>query len=229
MGSDRAWLTEFPGLENARDGAWIETVQNATGLRIPAGRVVFRPGDPCQNFVFVRSGTIRVHKAAEGGREVVLYRVGRGDICVLTLFNLLGNAHYAAEGVAESEVEGAMISAAQFHRCLADCESFRYFIFSTIGQRLSSLMMLLEEVMFQRLDVRLARTLVERHQQAPGQPVRLRHSELAVELGSSREVISRILKEFEHRTWLSLARGQIHVLRPDRLTEFALAKGGAVV
>ena len=229
MTADPQWLGDFPQLAGIRDGIWADTLQAASSFAVPAGRSVFRPGELCQSFVFVTRGLIRVQKTVDAGREVLLYRVERGDICTLTLFSLLGNSVYSAEGVAETEVEGILISAAQFHRCLAECERFRQFIFSNLAQRLSSLMMLVEEVMFQRLDVRLARLLLDRSHGGASSIICARHSELAVELGSSREVVSRILKEFEHRGWLNLGRGRILIEDEACLTGFASAKSGSLV
>lgn len=224
MQTQGIWWNDFPDLKTISDPAWVSAAQSATSFVVPAGRTVFRVGDPCQNFVFVLNGSIRVHKASEGGREILLYRVERGDICILTLFNLLGNAQYAADGLAETHVQGMAITAAHFHRCLGESPGFRRFIFATMGQRLANLMMLLEEVMFQRLDVRLARLLIDRCPDEGEGAVRMKHCELATELGSSREVVSRILKDFEHRGWLQLARGQIRIESRQQLSRFALAR-----
>jgi len=190
-------------------------IANAQSIELPAGSRVFQTGAPCGAFVMVLDGSVRVQMIAENGREIVLYRVESGQTCILTTACLLANESYSAEAVTESPTSAVALPAGCFQTLLAQSQPFRDFVFSNYGQRISSLVLLVEEVAFRRIDTRLALFLVER-QDADGDLKRT-HNELAVELGSAREVISRQLKEFERRGWITLLRGHVKICNAGAL------------
>jgi CRP/FNR family transcriptional regulator len=183
---------------------------NARRLSLPPNTTAFRQGDACENYLLVTSGSVRVFARSESGREILLYRVTSGNSCVLTTSCLLGNDSYPAEGVTETDVEALAIPINQFKQALAESREFRDFVFTSFGERLSKLITLVEQISFDRLDLRLARVLLEK--QRSGQPLNLTHQTLATELGTAREVISRQLKEFEHRGLIKLSRGALEIL-----------------
>ncbi|MCR6632073.1 MAG: Crp/Fnr family transcriptional regulator [Magnetospirillum sp.] len=185
-------------------------------VAIPAGTVLFQDGSECSSYVLVMEGSIRVQKVSEGGREIVLYRVESGQSCVLTTNCLIAREDYAAEGIAETEVKALVLPAAIFRTLLAKSESFRDFVFSAYATRISDLLMLIQEVAFGRIDMRLAGWLRARANAADG--IRATHQDIATELGTAREVISRQLKEFERRGWVALYRGRIEVKDPGGLS-----------
>ncbi|OAN43934.1 Crp/Fnr family transcriptional regulator [Paramagnetospirillum marisnigri] len=214
-------LTSFPGLTRLDPDSARLFDQSARAMTVPAGTVLFRDGAECSNYVLVVDGAIRVHKLSEGGREIVLYRVERGQSCVLTTNCLIANEAYGAEGVAETPVEMIILPSSAFKTLLARSEAFRDFVFSAYALRIADLLMLIEEVAFGRIDVRLAGWLLGRAG-ADG-AVRATHQDMAVELGTAREVISRQLKEFERRGWVALGRGALTVL--DRAAIESLSSG----
>lgn len=218
------WIDVFPGLAGLEAPAKLILQKAAMVATLPAGTVPFRHGDACESFLFVLSGTVRVHMISETGREIVLYRVEDGQTCILTTCCLMSNEDYPAEAVAESEVSAVVLPAAGFREMVARSTVFRDFVFSTYGRRIFDLTLLVEAVAFRNIDLRLARFLVE-GADASGQ-LALTHQEVAVELGSVREVISRQLKEFERRSWVALRRGQIDVLDAGALRH--LVANGAV-
>ena len=209
------WIDTFPGLAGLEQPARLILQKAAMVATLPAGTVPFRNGDSCETFLFVLSGTVRVHMTSENGREIVLYRVEDGQTCILTTCCLMSNEDYPAEAVAETDVNAAVLPAPGFRELVARSAVFRDFVFSTYGRRIFDLTLLVEEVAFQNIDLRLARFLLEA-MDADGR-LALTHQEVAVELGSVREVISRQLKEFERRSWVALRRGQIDVLDADAL------------
>lgn len=216
------WLPRFPELSKINDPAWLEAVQNARIRAIPQGTVIFRPGDPCMSFVLVLTGTVRIYLPSETGREILLYRVDPGEICVLTLSNLLGEKPYSAEGVTETETQLVIIPPQYFEHALTASQAFRRYIFSMIGRRLGEIMLLLEEITFKRLDLRLAQLLMRNVSENNNPQLYKTHQDLAAELGSSREVISRLLKDFERSGLVRLDRGQIHVLSVANLEQYIL-------
>jgi CRP/FNR family transcriptional regulator len=209
------WLDLFPSLEPLDEAARRQVLQSTRTVAFKAGDVVFREGNACRNYVLVLEGRIRVQKVTEGGREIVLYRIGPGESCVLTTSCLLGAEHYPAEAVAETEVRAVLIPLQAFQAGLAQSSGFRNFVFTSYGERLAELILLIQEVAFGRVDVRLARFLGS--EAGAGGVVHCTHQELAVNLATAREVVSRQLKEFERRGWVRLRRGSVEILRRDEL------------
>lgn len=186
-------------------------------VTLPPGTQLFRDGSECSSYLLVIEGSVRVQKVAESGREIVLYRVERGQSCVLTTNCLIARDDYAAEAIAETEIRALVLPASSFRTLLAKSDAFRDFVFSAYAARISDLLMLIEEVAFGRIDVRLGAWLQQRCN-GSGE-IKATHQDIAVELGTAREVVSRQLKEFERRGWVTLGRGRIEVLHiPDNVT-----------
>jgi CRP/FNR family transcriptional regulator len=180
-------------------------------MTVPAGTVLFDERQPCQGFPFVLSGGIRVIKRAANGRELPLYRVLPGDSCIMTSSCLLGRVAYNACGLTESDTELAFLPKATFD-LLLEHEPFREFVFHLFAERISDLMQLVEEVAFHKLDQRLANLLLGR-----GKLIQTTHQQLADELGSVREMVSRLLKGFAEQSLVRLGREQIEILDPAGL------------
>jgi CRP/FNR family transcriptional regulator len=216
------WIETFAPLAGL-DGATRHLLAKAASLMtLPAGAVAFSPGQQCDAYVLVISGSVRVHMISETGREIVLYRVEGGQTCILTTACLLADMSYAAEAIAETEVRVALLPQPAFRELMARSTVFRDFVFQAFGNRIADLLLVVEEVAFRRIDLRLARLLLDRRE-ATGS-VRLAHHDIAVELGTVREVVSRQLKDFERRGWVTLHRGRVDVCAPVKLRELA---GGA--
>jgi len=191
---------------------------SGTPVRFAAGTVMFRPGDACSGLLLVRSGSVRVQLVSETGRQITLYRVNPGVACVLSTQCLMTGGHYPAEGVAETDVEGVFIGAAQVDALLRDDAGFRSWMFGTYGTRLVDLVMLVEDLLETRIDRRLAHLLVAR---ADGGGIAQTHQSIAAELGTAREVVSRHLKDFERRGLVTLGRGQIDLVDRQGLVVLA--------
>jgi len=216
---DPRLLQGFPALAAIKDEAALAILAQAHPVEVAAGQVIFRPGDPCQNYLMVVDGRVKVTGRSPAGREIVLYRIEGCGTCVLTTACLLSRERYPAEGVSESKVLAFALPQPLFQQALAISLELRDFIFNAYGKRLSAMISLVQEVAFERIDLRLARFLVS--QTASRIEVHTTHQELATELGSAREVISRQLKDFEHRGWIQLGRGSIRVDNIDALRRFA--------
>lgn len=211
------WARCFPQLAEMHDPAWRDAVASAPAMEIPEGAVVMRPGDACRHVFLLSEGIIRVYLSGENGREVVLYRVHPGELCVLTLTSLLRNTHYPAEAATESAVRGVGIPAPGFIRAFSDSPAFRQFVVDTLAQRLHETMLCVQELAFMRLDVRLPWFLCKRFQELGTDVMEITHQQLAHELGTTREMVSRLLKELERQNHIRLHRGRIELVSPDRL------------
>ena len=209
------WKARFPDLANSTDEYLQKLISSANVVELPANKRVFQPGVSCQNYILVVHGTVRVQILAESGREVVLYRVHPGESCILTTSCLLGEMHYPAEGITESDVTAFAISAASFNTALMHSGEFRRFVFDTLGKRLTDVLVRMEQVTFGAIDSRLANVLFQKSK-SDG-IVKATHHELATELGTAREVVSRHLKRFESNGWVKLGRGTIVISSPEQL------------
>lgn len=208
-------LQHYPMLRELPAAQLDDLLSNATSMRLPAGTVVFDENQPCQGFPLLLSGSIRVIKAAANGRELQLYRVCPGESCILTSSCLLGHAPYHARGIAEKDTEMVALSPATFKKLLSVHEPFRDYIFGLFSERLTDLMQLVSAVAFQKLDQRLAALLSSKPN-----PLHTTHQALADELGSVREIVSRLLKNFAEQGWISLGREQIEILDVPSLKKF---------
>ncbi|EAU55218.1 Crp/Fnr family transcriptional regulator [Mariprofundus ferrooxydans] len=212
-----AMLLAFPSLAGL-PATILREFSGLKQMRVDKGTVLFRDGDSCQGYVFVMHGSIRVQKMDPEGREIVLYRVEDGQTCMLTTSCLLAGRSYPAEGVVEEPTELVLLPAARFDALLAD-PAFRRFALGMISDRIAELMALIEDVAFGRMDVRLARRLLELDDGTHS--LQLTHHQLATELGTAREVISRILKDFERRGSVALKRGRVEISDLNGLRELA--------
>jgi CRP/FNR family transcriptional regulator len=186
-------------------------------LRLPAGTVVFDENQPCQGFPLILSGNVRVIKASPHGRELQLYRVDPGESCILTSSCLMGHTRYQARGEVERDVEMVVLPAPVFRRLVSSFEPFRDYIFGLFSERLTDMMQLVSAVAFQKLDQRLAALLLTKPT-----PLRTTHQQLADELGSVREMVSRLLKQFADQGWVKLGREQIEVVDATGLQRYSM-------
>lgn len=186
----------------------MATMQSMT---VPAGTVLFDERQPCLGFPFVLAGSIRVTKAAANGRELPLYRVLPGESCIITSSCLLGHAAYNARGTTEAASTLILLPRNLFDELLGQA-AFRDFVFNQFAERMAELMQLVEEVAFRKLDQRLASLLLGK-----GRVLHTTHQQLADELGSVREMVSRLLKGFAEQGLVRLGREQVEILEPAGL------------
>ncbi len=177
---------------------------------VPRGTVLFRPDDACAGFVVVREGSIKVSLTAENGREIVLYRVRPGEICLQTFGCLVGGSPYSAEGVAETDLLLEIIPTGEFQRRVSAEPAFRQQLFAAVAARFADLERLVEDVALLSIEERLARALLRLA--GEGQTVAATHEALAMEIGSARAVISRQLAAFARDGLVTAERGQIELL-----------------
>lgn len=201
------WLDRFAGLAKLEPPVRDLLLSRSAIIAAPAGSVIFGPGKSPENMLFLLDGVVRVQQVSESGHDIVLYRITAGESCVLTTACLLAYDDYAAEGIAETDVQAAAVPRDVFDELVAQSKSFRNFVFAAFSKRITDLFLMIDEVAFQRLDVRLADRLLKLSGGAD--TVATTHQKLAVELGTAREVVSRQLQEFQRRGWISQARGAV--------------------
>lgn len=213
-----SWIDRFPALTGLPAEIGAELAAQSRVLALPAGTRVFEPGQHAGNMLLLLSGSVRVQQLSETGREVFLYRVRAGESCVLTTACMLADEDYSAEGIAETDVEAVAIPRAVFDDLVGRSPLFRSFVFQAYSRRIADLFGLIDDIVFQRMDVRLAERLL---QMEHGGLVIATHQVIAVELGTAREVVSRTLGEFQRRGWVETARGEIRISNRDGLERLA--------
>lgn len=213
-------LEAFPFLERAPGEARRLLRESSTRVSLPAGTVICREGNQCANMALLLSGSVRVYKIGESGREITLYRLGPGQSCILTASCILNDIEFPAHAVVETDTEALVVPAPVFQDWTSRYDVWRKYVFALASQRLANVIMLIEEVAFGRMDKRLADYLSEAAAAAEEDPPVLRttHEAIAADLGSSREVVSRLLKDLEVGGAIKLARGTITVLHPPGVT-----------
>jgi CRP/FNR family transcriptional regulator, anaerobic regulatory protein len=189
-----------------------------SAMKVPRGTVLFRPEAACQGFVVVLKGSIKVSLIAENGREIVLYRVRPGEVCLQTFGCLVNHTAYSAEGVAETDLEIEVIPPGEFQRRVGSEPEFRDALFSAVASRFSDLERLVEDVALSTIAERLARALLRL---AIDDMVDATHEALAIEIGSAREVVSRQLAQFARDGLIEVGRGHIALRDPARLQTLA--------
>ena len=209
-------LQQYPMLRELPAAELEALLSSASVMHVPAGTVVFDENQPCQGFPLLLSGSIRVIKATPNGRELQLYRVVSGESCILTSSCLLGHTRYQARGIAEQALEIVLLPASAFQTLLGNCEAFRNYVFHLFSDRITDLMQLVSAVAFQKLDQRLAKLLIKKTS-----PIHATHQALADELGSAREIVSRLLKSFAEQGWVKLGREQIDITDAASLKRFS--------
>lgn len=213
-------VQSMPFLKNADPGFITEFQRSAFLAQIPAGHDVFLEGDRVEATALLISGVVRVYKIGETGREITLYRFGNGSSCILTANAILSQNTFPAIATVEQDAEAVMIPANVFRDWVKRYDLWRDFVFDLLSQRLSTVMAVVDEVVFHRMDRRVANLLLKRGKEE--NPIRITHQEIASELGSSREVISRLLEDFISESSIRSGRGVIEILDFEALESRSL-------
>jgi len=200
-------LRTYPVLQELPAPLLKKVEAAAKPVHASAGQRLFGDGSPCTYYPLLIEGTIRASKVSPEGHEILLYRLNPGESCVITVVTLLGEVSYPAIGTAETELVLFAVPRSVFLEIILESPAFRVFVFNALSQRLAHLMALVDDVAFRRIDQRLAsRLLLQR------EPDATTHQMLADELGTSREVVSRILETFQHAGMIRLGRKRIEIL-----------------
>lgn len=180
-------------------------------MDLPVGTFVFRQDEGCGRIGFVVSGSIRVFKEHDTGKSITLYRIGAGDTCILSMSCALSNPIHQASAVVEEDATVLTISTEDFRELMNTSNEARDYVFSMFATRLTDVMILIEEIVFRRMDERLAGILIDHAARHHSSVVHATHEKLAEEAGTAREVVTRILRDFAARGWVELQRGSITI------------------
>lgn len=208
--SYREFIDAFPAFGSLPERTVQDIISGAALKAFPTGMLIYTEGDACSAIAFLLSGEIRVFKTAEGGREITLYEIGRGETCILNASCILADTPYPANAVSLKSGSMLLVSADTFRKLMDLSQEMRYFVFDIMSRRLATVMALVEEVAFGRMDVRLKDYLSDK---ADNRVIMTTHQRIADDLGTSREVVSRLLKDLERKGILTLSRNEITLIK----------------
>jgi CRP/FNR family transcriptional regulator, anaerobic regulatory protein len=210
----------FPFL-NEKDFPELEDFKiNSIRQKVPKDKLISTEGESCSYLSFVLSGVVRVYKFSESGREITLYRLYEGDSCILTASCIISNSTFPAFSIAETDVEVISIPSHLFSDWIRKYAVWQDFIFNLVFERLADIITVVEEIAFKHIDVRIADRLNKLYSEK-GNPVKTTHHQVANDIGSSREVVSRVLKDFEEKEIISISRGSILINNPVLLKDYS--------
>jgi CRP/FNR family transcriptional regulator len=210
--TSREFIQAFPSFKNSPETLLRDLLSAGRRQVIPAGKQIYSEGDSCSAIAFVLSGEIRVYKIGQSGREITLYEIGPGETCILNASCILAGQGYPANAATIEDTDLLLVPSSEFRRMISDHREMREFVFTLLSKRLSGVMELVEEVAFGRMDERLAEYLVER---SGGGRLETTHQRIANDLGTSREVVSRLLKDLERKGKVKLSRSEILLVSGD--------------
>lgn len=203
-------LSAFPFWAKLNTQAKKDLFTYGQKVNLPASQFICLEGDFCQHLPLIISGSVRVYKIGETGREITLYYLEPGDSCILTASCIMSQNKFPAFAVTETEVEAFTIPANIIRDWVKHNFIWQDYIFGLLSQRLANVIEIVEQVAFRRMDCRIASYLVKNGDNSL-KTIQITHEKIAQELGTSREVVSRILKTFEKEGLLHLSRGKIQL------------------
>jgi CRP/FNR family transcriptional regulator len=215
-------LETFPFYAAVADVDRRTMMDAAVAVQLPEGTPFYREGDICQEVGLVGRGDIRVFKTMSNGREVTLYHVRDRHPCLVNMLSVFLARGAMAAAALETQTDVVLIRSDVFRKMLTTSAALQRFVFETMAERLVDVMTLVEEVVVRRLDARLASWLLRGF--ATGSAIAVTHDEIAAELGTAREVVSRVLKELERRGAIRLSRARIMLIDDRVLSASAVGR-----
>jgi CRP/FNR family transcriptional regulator len=204
----RALSKQFSFLQSA-EADFVRHFFSATKIiQLPADQPICQQGMQCSHLALVIEGSARVYKIGESGREITLYRIGPGESCILTASCIMSQRPFPAFAVSEQPIQAVIVSTADVVKWSNHEPAWRDYLFRLISDRLSDVISVVEEVAFRRVDRRLAAYLLQ-YPVKDNNRIQVTHQSIASDLGTSRELVSRILKDFEQQGLISITRGAI--------------------
>lgn len=206
----------FPFLHQLDTTIKTDLLREAQQVNLAAGKFICLEGDFCDCLPLLISGSVRIYKIGENCREITLYHLEPGDSCIMTASCIISQKAFPAFAITETEVTAIIIPAKSLRKWVMQSPIWQDYIFGLLSQRLFNVIEIVEEVAFRRMDSRIASYLLKIGNDC-SKTIQITHEEIAQELGTSREVVSRILKTFEKKQLLSLSRGTIRIENWDEL------------
>ncbi len=201
----------YPQLENEQSEEWLTILNNTQIMDAPADTTLATAGSSCTNFMLLLDGEVRIYQDDENGREMTLYRISPGDACLMSLNSLIHERPFRANAKSETDISMILFSTEDFYKAMKVSDAFRMLILSSLVDTVCTMVQSFYNTAFEPLDMRLACLLGRLFERAGSDSLDITHQELSQELGTTREVVSRLLKKLEQQECIVLKRGKILV------------------
>lgn len=195
--------------------------RNSFALTYPKGTNI-HDGNECSGVIFVRSGSLRLYMMSENGKEITLYRLNKGDMCMLSASCVLKTITFDVFVDAEENSECYIISGSAFAAVSDRNPQIRIFALETAVSRFSDVMWVMQQILFMSMDKRLAIFLSDESARTNSDTIILTHEQIARYIGSAREVVSRMLKYFANEGIVEVSRKGIKILDKKHLHKLTL-------
>lgn len=195
--------------------------RNSFEFTYPHG-VNVHDGSECSGVIFVRSGSLRLYMMSEDGKDITLYRLYKGDMCMLSASCVLQTITFDVFVDAEENSECYVISGPAFAEVSKRNPKIKIFALETAVSRFSDVMWVMQQILFMSMDKRLAIFLTDESSRTNSDNITLTHEQIARYMGSAREVVSRMLKYFASEGIVEVYRGGVKILDKERLRKLAL-------
>ena len=180
-------------------------------------------GDECTGVILIKSGSLRLYMLSEDGKEVTLYRLFSGDMCILSASCVLNEITFDVRIDAEEESECVVVGGCALEDLSRRVDAVRIFSLESALGRFSDVMWVMQQILFMSMDRRLAIFLLDECAKSGSDTVRLTHEQIAKYMGTAREVISRMIKYFVNEGLISASRSEgIRILDKKRLRDLTL-------
>ncbi len=201
----------YPQLADEQSADWLTILNNTQMMDAPTDTALATAGSNCSNFMLLLDGEVRIYQDDENGREMTLYRISPGGVCLMSLNSLIHDRPFRANAKSETDISMILFSAAEFHKAMKVSDAFRMLILSSLVDTVCTMVQSFYDTAFEPLDMRLACLLGRLFERAGTDSLDITHQELSQELGTTREVVSRLLKKLEQQECIVLKRGKILV------------------
>lgn len=208
----------FPFIEKLTINEKQQFIEQSLEVKYEKNKVLMNEGMVCNGAIFVIEGSVRVYKVSEEGKEITLYRVEKGETCIMTISCILADVNYQAVAEVEENVTLLMLPSNAFRALFATSTAFQQFVFSTLSTRMIEVMMIVEEIAFKSMNTRISSFLLEKIKKQNENVIKITHEKIALELGTAREVVSRVLMDLQKKGVVEISRGQIKVRDVNLLT-----------
>ncbi len=205
-----------PFFKNVSDEISTEFENNSIYQSFKKGTFLTMEGDPCNYFPIIKSGIIRVYKVGSSGQEITLYRINPGESCILTISCLLAKNDFPAIAVVENDSEVLLVTADKLREWIRKYDIWAEYIYNYLSKVLMNVLKIIENISFKKMDVRIVEYLLENYNKM-GKSLTLTHQQIAHDIGTAREVVSRTLKDLESNKSISQSRGKIVITNISEL------------
>ncbi|MFA6196674.1 MAG: Crp/Fnr family transcriptional regulator [Sulfurimonas sp.] len=176
-------------------------------VKVPKDTILFFQGDICESILFLISGKVRLYIQSNDGDEITLYQLSAGEQCIVNTASTISQTNAIGSAVTMTDIEGYLFDVSSVKKLAHMSDAYQSFLFSVYTLRMNDLAQLVNDIKFKKLDERILQWLENQNEKL----INTTHESIANELGSTRVVISRVLKELEKSGRVKLTRGAIEL------------------